>query len=334
MKKLIFTFAIVLCVLLLSCNSSNSKSTSNSEITYSSESCITLGNIKDWGAEIKSHEFNNGVGKITFKGKVTTVPESAFDDCDLLTSVTIPDSVTSIGGYAFYDCDSLTSVTIPDSVISIGVSAFYSCSSLTRVTIGNSVTEIGADAFRGCESLEAFYGKFASVDNRCLVIDNELRFFARGGLTSYSIPDNITSIGSDAFCYCTSLTSVTIPDSVTSIGNSAFCYCTSLTSVTIPDSVTSIGNYAFYHCTSLTSVTIPDSVTKIGDRTFFDCIWLESVYCKAKTPPTVGSNVFSTDYNPYAAIGCKIYVPRNSVEAYKSADGWKEYADNIVGYDF
>ena len=87
------------------------------------------------------------------------------------------------------------------------------------------------------------------------------------GSTTYSV----TSIGSQAFRFCTSLTSVTIPDSVTSIGLQAFYYCTSLTSVTIGNSVTSIGSQAFRNCTSLTSVTIPDSVILVSGESFEGC---------------------------------------------------------------
>ena len=133
----------------------------------------------------------------------------------------------------------------------------------------------------------------------------------------------------DAFSHCTSLTSVTIPDSVTSIGEYAFSSCTSLTSVTIPDSVTSIGNNAFYNCTSLTSVTIGNSVTSIGHGAFTRCTSLKEVYCKAATPPAVRNDMFS-----YNASGRKIYVPRESVEAYKSAKYWSDYASEIEGYDF
>ena len=67
---------------------------------------------------------------------------------------------------------------------------------------------------------------------------------------------------------CTGLTSITIPDSVTSIGTKAFYGCTGLTSITIPDGVTNIGWYAFSGCASLTSITIPDSVTNIGEDAF------------------------------------------------------------------
>ena len=91
--------------------------------------------------------------------------------------------------------------------------------------------------------------------------------------TTYSV----TSIGSNAFYYCTGLTSVIIPNSVTSIGESAFSGCSGLTSVDIPDSVTSIGNSAFSGCSGLTSIDIPNSVTSIGDRAFLGCSGLTSV---------------------------------------------------------
>ena len=156
---------------------------------------------------------------------VTSIGESAFENCGSLTSVTIPNSVTSIGRYAFYYCTSLTSVTIPDSVTSIGWLAFNGCTSLTSVTIPDGVTIINDAVFNGCTSL-----------------------------TSVTIPDSVTSIGWLAFNGCTSLTSVTIPDGVTIINDAVFNGCTSLTSVTIPDSVTSIGGSAFYNCTSLTDV--------------------------------------------------------------------------------
>ena len=152
------------------------------------------------------------------------------------------------------------------------------------------------------------------------------------GIIKFKKP--ITKIGYSAFYDCTNLTSTTIPNSVTEIGNSAFEGCTSLKSITIPDSVTSIGEWAFSNCTSLTSITIPNSVTKIGNYAFDGCTSLTRVYCKATTPPTGVFYMFSYYSNGYKPIGCKIYVPRNSVRAYKSAEYWKDYADYIVGYNF
>ena len=306
---------------------------------------------------------------ITIPNSVTTIGSGAFANCDSLTSITIPDSVTSIGNVAFsrctsltsitignsvtsiedgafFGCTSLTSVTIPDSVTSIGSSAFSGCTSLTSITIGNGVTSIGESAFYNCtgeltvncnipsaSSYEygAFYGsKFTKVTiGNGVTTIGSYAFYYCTSLTSITIPDSVTSIGNSAFYGCTSLTSITIPDSVTSIGNYAFSNCSSLTSVTIPNSVTSIGNYAFYRCTSLTSVTIPDSVTSIGKGAFYICSSLTSVYCKPTTPPTGGYNMF---YNN--ASGLKIYVPRNSVSAYKAKQYWIDHASCIVGYDF
>ena len=266
---------------------------------------------------------------IRFDGDVTTIGDYAFCNCDSLTSVTIPDSVTTIGESAFNSCSSLINVTIGDRVTTIGDRAFFYCSSLTSVTIPDSVTTIGNALFCDCSNLTEFNGKFTSDNGRCLIIDGTLNSFAPAGLAEYTIPDSVTTIGESAFWNCSSLTSITIPDSVTTIGDCGFYYCSSLTSVTIPDSVTTIEDYAFSACSSLTSVTIPDSVTTIGSYVFYDCSSLTSVYCKAITPPTGGYSMFSSN-----AYGRKIYVPTESVEAYKSANRWKDYADAIVGYNF
>ena len=83
---------------------------------------------------------------------VTSIGESAFENCGSLTSVTIPNSVTSIGRYAFYYCTSLTSVTIPDSVTSIGGSAFYNCTSLTDVYYAGSEAQWKAISISSTEN--------------------------------------------------------------------------------------------------------------------------------------------------------------------------------------
>ncbi len=274
-------------------------------------------------AELTEYTIPDGVTKIgdkafaytsleyvTIPSSVTEIGRDAFY-VSSITNIIIPNSVTQIGDGAFGSCLSLEHVTLPNSLISIGDRAFYYCS-LTSITIPDSVTEIGEAAFYFCLSLTAFYGKYASEDNRCLIIDNVLNSFAIGcGAKEYTIPDGIISIGIQAFYDCASLTRVTIPDSVTSIGGYAFENCTSLTSITIPDSVTSIGDWAFEGCTSLTEV-----------------------YCKPTTPPTAAGYYSRWNAFDNNASERKIYVPTASVEAYKSADGWKDYADYIEGYDF
>ena len=179
---------------------------------YSSDNNFQNNNYVSGAVVIPSSVTNNGTPY-----SVTSIGESAFENCSGLTSVTIPNSVTSIGVWAFYECSGLTSITIPNSVTSIGESAFSWCSSLTSVTIPNSVTSIGDYAFRSCSSL-----------------------------TSVTIPNSVTSIGYMAFYECSGLTSVTIPNSVTLIGEGAFLSCIGLTSIvskaTVPPA---LGNEVF-----------------------------------------------------------------------------------------
>ena len=141
-------------------------------------------------------------------------------------------------------------------------------------------------------------------------------------LTSVTIPNSVTNIGRYAFQRCTSLTSVTIPNSVTTIESHAFSGCSGLTSVTIPNSVMDIGSYAFYSCTGLSSITIPNSVTSIESYAFMDCSGLTSITSEATIPPSCGDASF---FNVKKSI--PVYVPANSVEAYKKAKEWKDFTN-------
>lgn len=194
---------------------------------------------------------------------------------------------------------SIKKIAICDSVTTIADYAFIGCDSLTEVTIGDSVTTIGEDAFLFCPSLKAFTvsadnPKYKDIDG---VLFNKacttlIQYPAGRTETTYTIGDSVTTIGDDAFEYCTSLTTVTIPDSVTTIGDSAFSHCTSLTEVTIGDSVTTIGEVAFGACASLTTVTIGDSVTTIGDMAFAWCDSLNTVIFEGEPPTSFGEDVF------------------------------------------
>ena len=284
---------------------------------------------------------------VALPNSVTKIKSSAFHYCDKITSLNIGNSVETIGSYAFYGCSSLTSISHPDSLTSIGAWAYCYCRSLTSVTIPNSVTYIGYGAFVQCRGIKEFKGKYAADGGRCLIDGNTFIAYASASGTEYTIPNDIKTLGDYAFCGCTTLTNVVIPSSVAIIGESAFDGCTNLSDVSIPNGVTEIGYCAFGCCGKLTEITIPDSVTWIGESAFYECVSLVSatigsgveemegyvfsdcpnlktVYCKPTTPPAGGSEMFDGN-----AAGRKIYVPAGSVNAYKSAAYWSEYADAI-----
>ena len=281
-----------------------------------------------FGANLESNVWNaeTGLGVLTFDGVVTMIGEYAFKNCTSLQSIVIPESVTSLGEGAFYGCENLASITIPESVEELGTSAF----TLTK-------------------KLAKFEGKYASEDGRALVKDGVLYAYAWASGDSYTIPEGVTAIADYAFYYCDGIKRVSIPEYVTTIGeyafydcdglieayidssvigSGAFEYCNYLKNVTFGNNVTEIKEYAFVYENDIETITIPESVTYIGYYAFGSCYYLKSVYCKGTTPATNGG---AFDNN---ASGRKIYVPMESVEAYKSAYGWNYYADDIVGYEF
>ena len=172
---------------------------------------------------------------VTIPNTITAIPESAFNGCSNLTTITFtgPSSLISIGSSAFNNCSNLLSIIIPSSVTSIGASAFSGCSALTSITIPSSVTSIGASAFSGCSALTSITVDSANLTYSSLggVLFNKtgstLLFYPSAKAdTSYIVPTSpsCTIIGDNAFANNTNssaLTDITFSN-VTSIGNNVF----------------------------------------------------------------------------------------------------------------
>ena len=255
---------------------------------------------------------------------VTTIGERAFEGCEFIEKITIPNSVTSIGDNAFYRCSSLTSITIPDSVTSIGAYAFENCSSIKSIVIPNSVTTIEQSAFHGCSALESMtlpfigastistesdalfgyiFGSFSYNGGTATkqiykdIVDNDIYNY----VTNY-IPNNLkeviitggTNISYGAFSGCGSLTSITLPDSITNIEKCAFEGCYSLTNVVIPNSVACIGNYAFSSCSSLTNVYYSGTIEDWCNISFGDYYSYGDYY---SNPMSRASHFYMIDEN-------------------------------------
>ena len=244
---------------------------------------------------------------------VTAVGEGAFENCENITAITIPDTVTYIGSRAFAGT-SIAYIAIPSSVSEIGGQIFSGCGNLTEVAYNCDYGPSENGVFFNIPSLEkvsfggtrvpgyiclnsvnlcevvlgdsvteigyrAFSGcmnlKEISIPAKVGVIGAEA--FSGSGLTSVSLPAAMTVIAERTFINCTYLKEVAIPYGVSSIGYMAFYRCSSLVSVTIPDSVMSIADEAFCGCSSIEYVKLPQYITRIGYSTFSGCVSLKDV---------------------------------------------------------
>ena len=263
-------------------------------------------------------ESKSSLLSVAIPNTVTNIGDRAFSSCAKLASVTIGTNVTSIGLLAFVSCN-MTSITIPDSVTSVGSSAFQYCYSLTNAMIGRGVTSVLDTAFYRCTNLTAIAvdtanPSFSSVEGVLFDKSQTTIIFyppAKSG-SDYTIPAGVTSVGSTAFQFSSSLTAITadinspafssvdgvlfnkdlttlfqcprgkagiytVPDSVTNIGNNAFYSCAELTNIIIPNSVNKLGDWLFRECLNLTSVTLPEGIPSMGFGAFYGCSKLTGI---------------------------------------------------------
>ena len=239
--------------------------------------------------------------ELQFPCSILSIGNFSFSNCKLSESLTIPNSVTSIGIYAFSQCQTLASITLSNSVKSIGNYTFSFCVSLSSITIPEKVSSIVYSAFNKCIKLKTITvssknSHFKSIEGVLFNKDGTKLVLYPPGIkeTSYSVPENVKSIGDYAFWQCELLSTITLPNNLTSIGDYAFSMCQSLSSITLPNNVASIGNNAFSQCQTLSSITLSNSVTSIGNSTFSYCGSLSSI--------EIPDNVASIGHNVF--IGC------------------------------
>ena len=240
---------------------------------------LTSMDIKDLSAWCKISFYNYASNPLLFVHHLYVNGKEVKD-------LIIPNDVTSISGYAFTGCSYLNSITIHKNVTSIGRSAFTYCGGLTNITVedGNS----NYDSRGNCNAI------IQKSTNALLV-----------GCSKTIIPDNVTSIESDAFIGCERLESLAIPANVVSIGHEAFSGCKGLTSLQIEDGAQKIEvNYSglsscplktlhlgrniafqsgdpsyspFSNKKDLSSLTFGGGITTIPPYTFYGCSGLVSL---------------------------------------------------------
>ncbi|MBR4738704.1 MAG: leucine-rich repeat domain-containing protein [Bacteroidales bacterium] len=238
---------------------------------------------------------------------------TAFDSLSNIITFTFGGNVKVIPNYLCYGLRGLASVNIPGSVTTIGHYPFIDCSGLTSVEFNayRCMNGFNANMFPGCHNISNF-----TIGDSVKIIPNHL-CESLSNITTVAIPNSVTYIGNRAFLGCIGLTSTVIPNSVTYMGDSVFLDCTSLSTAVIGNSVTNISGNTFANCNHLTNLTLGSGVRTIAADAFSGCNAVLRLTSLATVPPTAPSNPF-TDFN----TSIPVYVPCNSVEAYKNAAYW------------
>ena len=265
---------------------------------------------------VEANAFNGwSVQEVILPSTLKVIPENAFYHCLSLSSIVIPEGVEEIGDYAFYGCSALTSIQFPttlriigtrsfhtskitnlefpNGLMKIGDYAFYGSNYITSLVIPNTVLSIGVSAFERCNSLVsvvlsnslvhlyswafAYCSKLAFVDIPASLTGIAAMTFYNTAITSLSIPEGVTYIGTEAFSNCYSLEIVNFPTTLTSISDWAFKSCSKIKTVVLPNGLKTIGKESFKGCSGITELVIPDTVTSIGAGAFYSCSGLTSV---------------------------------------------------------
>lgn len=313
-------------------------------ITYIGKDCfLDCVNLKSIYAPSTEVWFNISFGSSPmFDPRSTNMEEyegvDLYFDGKLVVDLVVPDIVTQINPYAFSGCKSIQKITFGRKVTSLGYMAFKYCENLKEINIPETISYIGDGAFLGCGKVESVslhkYIKYIgdSVFDGCGGV-----LYADFDFLEWNLPPNPNPLIYQNFVSYkpfywygdftnASFSEIVIGDGVTTITAAAFSYNKSLRTITLPDTVKHIEEGAFYECEALESIKLPESLESIGQEAFRTSA-LKSIYCKNTIPPTISTNSVGGNIET-------IYVPISSVDAYKVADGWKDYADLINGCDF
>lgn len=300
---------------------------------------------------------SSSIKEIVFPENITVIGQEAFSYCRLLSSLVLNEKLVEIGSWAFNDCISLSIINLPSSLQTLGDQVFRG-TPVRRITIPDSIVNLESNPFPKCTSLEEISGKYSTPDKRCLIKDGKLLSFAAKGITMYSFSSEVKEVadrvfwglssieelsfsadthtfGEMTFEDCTSLRRVTLENQgagVTQLGALLFQQCSSLSEFDISkaNNLTELPTRLFYGCSSLRQFTVPESIEVIRNQAFIFCSYLFSVYCLPIDPPLLYST-YSGESDVFRGTpnSMKIYVNSGSVDSYKNAYTWSDYANRI-----
>ncbi|MBO5318203.1 MAG: leucine-rich repeat protein [Ruminococcus sp.] len=273
------------------------------------QSCLTFEN-DGYGATLAKCD-PSAVGAIVIPKVANGMPvlslaPNAFEGCQNLTSVEIPESVQLPPQEAFANCESLCTVILPKNIDRLPDNTFSRCVNLKRVNLPDSLEYIDTYAFESCYSLEE------------ITIPEQVKHIMSGtfanceSLKTVELSENVTEISNHAFENCISLESIKLPQNLKTLGYGAFSYCKNLKTVEIPTSLAAIEG-AVFERSGINSIVIPDNILTIPRSSFYCCEELEKI----------------TILNPY----CDIYDSGETICSSSSRNDGAAFNGVICGYD-
>jgi len=237
-----------------------------------------------------------------------------------VVEVKIPEGVKYLGQWFCTNCTNLTAVTIPSSLEDFGMRSFYDCTSLP---VEGNIRYADTIAVQTLDKTQSTYT--LKEGTRYLT---QWLFSGATNLTAIELPDTLDphGIGPQVFKGCTSLTNIVIPKQVKILDNSEFEGCTALTSVTFENGseLERLRGAAFYNCSSLQHLEFPSTLYQLWNAEFDGCTSLVDITFNSVVPPELHDNRIITSNQTFT-----IYVPAQSVDAYKTADRWSVAANRI-----
>ena len=299
------------------------------------------------------------IQKIAIESGIISVGYFAFYKCSSLTSLSVPATLKYIGLSAFEDCTSLTTLSLNEGLLIIEGSAFKNCKGITEVYCNaERVPKTNKTAFDGtpiesatlyvpANSVEAYkasrpWSEFKNIvaigstpvddstSGSCGETANysydkatqTLVISGKGEIYDYDDGSNKTPWSA----YADKIQKIEIESGIISVGYFAFYKCSSLTSLSVPATLKYIGLSAFEDCTSLTTLSLNEGLLIIEGSAFKNCKGITDVYCNAERVPKTDKTAF--DGTPIESA--TLYVPVNSVEAYKASQPWSDFKEIVA----
>lgn len=287
---------------------------------------------------------------------IVAIGSQAFSHCYSLTSINIPASVNRIADYAFEYCEDLTAVSLPARLATVGDGVFQQCKGLRSIEVDPECVE-----FKSIDGV--LYGNVTSSKGMTLLV-----YPGSHPGSQYIMPDGVTSIDTYALSVNSTMRSLTLGKDLADFDMLVFTECEALEEInvaegnthfasnegvlftadgkklvtyplmrsddcyTVPEGVTTMGALAFYSAQGVQSLILPSSLTSVEELAFYGASCFRDVTCMATVPPGWSSSSMVPtaglfDATVYAQT--TLYVPDESVEDYRKANGWKNF-NNIL----